>query len=183
MYLKRYYLKLPQYRIFFKDKPLLFITGFFVLQTLWLFIYGKYQGTLEGFSDLFLSAPLLLLIGFIGLWISFLFLNSCVFPIIKFDKNGLTAYFLFKKKVMRWNEIKSTKLVNAIIYRPMGRYAKPKVQFRNPGTPENIGTPSIKRTGIFLIISKDNAYMPQSKDIRFLFKHSTIAIEGSIAFE
>lgn len=111
-------------------------------------------------------------------------LTSSVLPIIKIDINGISAYSIFWKKTIKWEDLRTAKLVE------VKNTAHPNgttVKFTDVKEPEKSVTAPFKlgtSVNTFILISVRNWQKPANTLLmRGLYTHKTIAGRDAIAFQ
>ena len=111
-------------------------------------------------------------------------LTSSVLPLIKIDDNGISAYSIFWKKTIKWEDLRTAKLIEVKnTAHPNGT----RVQFTNVKEPEKKGTVPFKigtSVNTFILVSVRNWQKPANTLLmRGLYTHRTIAGKDAITFE
>jgi len=111
-------------------------------------------------------------------------LTSSVLPLIKIDDNGISAYSIFWKKTIKWEDLRTAKLIEVKnTAHPNGT----KVHFTDVKEPEKKGTVPFKigtSVNKFILLSVRNWQKPANTLLmRGLYTHRTIAGKDAIAFE
>jgi hypothetical protein len=111
-------------------------------------------------------------------------LSSSILPIVKINSKGFTAYSIFWKRTIAWDDLRSVKLLKV-----KNRYARygTFIEFEITRSPEKqrIG---VRNKGYavntFIIVSDKIWHKPQNRLIRRgLYNHLIIAGQHAIAFE
>jgi hypothetical protein len=111
-------------------------------------------------------------------------LSSSILPIIKINSKGISAYSIFWKRTILWENLRSVKLLKV-----KNRYARygTYIEFENTQSPEKQRI-AIHNKGYavntFIIVSDKVWHKPQNSFIkRGLYNHRIIAGQHAIAFE
>jgi hypothetical protein len=150
------------------------------LQMTYYFILNLVQG---GWNYYFIDLNFIILIAYLLLlvfdvWI----LTGTLLPIIKIDDFGITAYSIFWRRALKWEELKACKLLKlsaghshstmsvswAVIQSPINKGA-----WKNKGL----------RVNTFILLHKHKFKMPEDLSLKGLLSHNKIVDKDGIAFE
>jgi hypothetical protein len=111
-------------------------------------------------------------------------LTSSVLPVIKIDSNGISAYSIFWKKTIKWEDLRTAKLVEV---KNTAHRNGTTVQFTDVKDPEKKGIAPFnigENVNTFIVLSVRNWQKPANTLLmRGLYTHKTIAGKEAIAFE
>ncbi|WDF45723.1 hypothetical protein PQ459_12540 [Chryseobacterium sp. KACC 21268] len=115
-------------------------------------------------------------------------MTATLLPIIKIDNDGISAYSIFWKRHIKWEEIKTVKLLKASNRRVgVSSFSRASVTFeitKKPETKNNAMTNNGVRVKTFIIISKKNYQIPESLSLGGkLLTHGKLTTKQDIAFE
>lgn len=169
-----------QYHIFSKDPTQLIIAAF-VLFTVSGLIYLVGPEFVEQIKIWRYTGVYLLLFSVLSLFL-IVALNSCIFPIIKIDNEGVTARSIFWKRKIKWAEVNCLNRIGVFVC-SRSRNSRNYVTFSSLEMVPRAQSSFSTRSAIFAIISTENNYMPQSKLLLPFLMHRHIANKNTIAFE
>lgn len=176
------------YRIFANILFLNIVAIIMLLFTLQMFIVGILGINEVGFHYFVVSNFIYIIFFFIYLCLDIWILTATFLPIIKIDNDGISAYSIFWKRHIQWDEIKTVKLLKSS-YRRAGvsSFSKASVTFeitKKPETKNNAMTNNGVRVKTFIIISQKNYQIPDSLSLGGqLLTHGKMTTKQDIAFE
>lgn len=141
-----------------------------------LYYYHSSYVTTENL--VFLASLLVVII--MNIWL----LSSSILPLVKIDSTGITAYSIFWKRTIVWNELNTVKLVKV-----KNRYARYEtfIKFEDTKTPEKKRIAALNKgyaVNTFIVVA-DRAWRSRQNGLvrRGLYNHGIIAGQHAIAFE
>lgn len=176
------------YRIFANILFLNIVAIIMLLFTLQMFIVGILGINEVGFYHFVGSNFIYIIFFFIYLCLDIWILTATFLPIIKIDNDGISAYSIFWKRHIQWEEIKTVKLLKSSNRRAgVSSFSKASVTFeitKEPETKNNAMTNKGVRVKTFIIISKKNYQIPESLSLGGqLLTHGKMTTKQDIAFE
>lgn len=160
-----------------------------VLNVIAVFItFGLMQGMIIGIVEMFKTGVeqffylnhIYIVFYVLYLLIYIWLLTSTFLPIIKIDDVQIKAYSIFWRRTIKWEEIKSVKLIKASFARS-DKYSGLSFGLTFTKISEKIHKIGA-RTQTFIIVSKKGIKIP-TKQSRQLFSHIDLASKDAIAFE
>lgn len=178
----------PIFRIFSRVWFLNIIASFIVFVTLLWLVIGITQLTefgLNGFINDH-SYGIALFFGFlpINIWI----LTATFLPIIKINSDGISAYSIFWKRHIKWEEMRYANLMK-ITTRAGGNtsFSSTSVSFESTSEPETKNIAFLNkgcRVNTFIVVSQDQFRNRESLSLAFqLTTHGKLTSKREIAFE
>ena len=176
------------YRIFTNVLFLNIVAIIMLLFTLQMFIVGILGINEVGLYHFLRSNFIYIIFFFIYLCLDIWILTATFLPIIKIDNDGISAYSIFWKRRIQWEEIKTVKLLKASNRRAgVSSFSKASVTFEitnEAETKNNAMTNNGVRVKTFIIISKKNYQIPESLSLGGqLLTQGKMTTKQDIAFE
>ena len=176
------------YRIFSKVWFLNIVAILMMLFTLQMIVVCAVGLTKNGLSQFWSSNDIYIIFFFIYLLLDIWILTATFLPIIKINREGISAYSLFWKRKIKWEQVQNVKLLKASNRRSGGgTLGRASISFEITDEPETKNNAMMNkgiRVSTFILVSMQKSILPTSLSLGGqLLTHGKIATAEEIAFE